>query len=201
MGTGYFQDCKTVSEARMKYKKLLIENHPDTGGSEDVAKQIIAEFQHFLKFSQPVEPDQQQTQGQEDWEPDPFWVRSSSGSSRAAGSGTSRRGTPQGSGFKTWRTAGPQFTSAFFEMLSYVMQYNLDIEVIGNWIYVQGLPASRIFEFTVMGFQYSQKHKAYYWADWVEYKSRNHGPPKDYSKDDLRTMWGSDQKKKKALLE
>lgn len=44
----YFQNCKTIEDAKRLYRDLLMEHHPDHGGDEETAKIIINEFQSFL---------------------------------------------------------------------------------------------------------------------------------------------------------
>lgn len=34
----YFTNCETLEELRKEYKRLVKENHPDNGGSEDAIK-------------------------------------------------------------------------------------------------------------------------------------------------------------------
>ena len=36
----FFNDCKTLEEAKKLYKKLAFENHPDRGGDNEKMQQI-----------------------------------------------------------------------------------------------------------------------------------------------------------------
>ena len=44
----FFENCKTVEEAKKLYKKLAFENHPDRGGSNDIMQQINSEYSFFV---------------------------------------------------------------------------------------------------------------------------------------------------------
>lgn len=43
----YFDFSMSLEDAKQLYKKLLKENHPDLGGNEEAAKEIISEFEKF----------------------------------------------------------------------------------------------------------------------------------------------------------
>jgi curved DNA-binding protein CbpA len=44
----YFNNCKTLEELRKEYKRLVKQNHPDNGGSEDAIKVINVEYETAL---------------------------------------------------------------------------------------------------------------------------------------------------------
>lgn len=44
-----FDACKSKEDAKILYKKLMKENHPDNGGSEEVAAEITYEYNLLLK--------------------------------------------------------------------------------------------------------------------------------------------------------
>ena len=46
----YFTEVKTIHELRKQYKDLLKKHHPDNGGSEDVMKEINAEYDSLSKI-------------------------------------------------------------------------------------------------------------------------------------------------------
>ena len=48
----YFTNCETLEELRKEYKRLVKENHPDNGGSEEAIKVINVEYEisfHILE--------------------------------------------------------------------------------------------------------------------------------------------------------
>ena len=51
----YFTNCKTLEELRKEYKRLVKENHPDNGGSEDAIKVVNVEDELIQKLNQITE--------------------------------------------------------------------------------------------------------------------------------------------------
>lgn len=48
----YFKNCKTIEEAKLLYKKLAKEFHPDMkGGSKEVFQEMESEYRNFLATS------------------------------------------------------------------------------------------------------------------------------------------------------
>lgn len=45
----YFKNVNTIEELRRQFRDLLKKHHPDNGGSEEVAKQINAEYERLFK--------------------------------------------------------------------------------------------------------------------------------------------------------
>ena len=45
----YFSTCKTLKEAKTLYHTLMMENHPDKGGSVETSKEINLAFEAFCK--------------------------------------------------------------------------------------------------------------------------------------------------------
>lgn len=41
----YFTNVQTLEELRKEYKRLVKQNHPDNGGSEDIIKIINVEYE------------------------------------------------------------------------------------------------------------------------------------------------------------
>jgi hypothetical protein len=53
----YFSKAKSIEEAKILYKKLALENHPDKGGETETMQEINAEFElafSFLKHKSPI---------------------------------------------------------------------------------------------------------------------------------------------------
>ena len=46
----YFKNVKTLEELRKEYRKLVKENHPDNGGSEEAIKVINVEYEQLFKM-------------------------------------------------------------------------------------------------------------------------------------------------------
>lgn len=45
----YFEDVRTLEELRKEYRRLVKENHPDNGGSEETIKTINIEYERLFK--------------------------------------------------------------------------------------------------------------------------------------------------------
>lgn len=45
----YFFECKTLEEVKIHYRKIAKQNHPDLGGSEEVMKEIVNQYQEATK--------------------------------------------------------------------------------------------------------------------------------------------------------
>ena len=45
----WFKDVKSLEELRKLYRRLVMEHHPDNGGSEETTKKINAEDEIFFK--------------------------------------------------------------------------------------------------------------------------------------------------------
>jgi len=49
MKTNYFENCKTLQEVKLLFKKLAFEHHPDRGGNTQIMQDINAEYQNIIK--------------------------------------------------------------------------------------------------------------------------------------------------------
>ena len=47
---GYFKDCKTVKDAEVLYRQLMMKHHPDRGGDEETAKIINEQYDTFRQL-------------------------------------------------------------------------------------------------------------------------------------------------------
>src|SRR5208282_6606389 len=65
----YFTGCKTIEEARKRYRDLCKVNHPDKGGSNAVMSEINRQYANY----QLVEQNSYQHQGFNDEQLDRFW--------------------------------------------------------------------------------------------------------------------------------
>jgi len=76
------------------------------------------------------------------------------------------------------------------ETLSYT---NIDIEIIGSWIWITGNTYPIRKELDCLGLHYAKYKKAWYWHQG-NYKKYRHN--KDYTMDEIREMHGSTKIKK-----
>ena len=62
----YFENCKSIEELKKEYRRLVVQNHPDNGGSLEVMKAINAEYEKAfdrLKERQPKKSQHKRTTG------------------------------------------------------------------------------------------------------------------------------------------
>ena len=50
----YFKNIETLEQLRKEYKRLVKENHPDNGGSDEAIKIINAEYEELFKVLKTV---------------------------------------------------------------------------------------------------------------------------------------------------
>lgn len=66
----YFKDCRTLQEAKAKFRKLAKENHPDNGGDAAIFKAITAEYERVCKVLPDIDLDKTQTETETQTETD-----------------------------------------------------------------------------------------------------------------------------------
>lgn len=98
-----------------------------------------------------------------------------------------------------------QRSQAYIDTLMTVMDMNVKVEPIGDFIWVFETSPFDIFKLTALGFDYSKKHDGFYWTEIPRYKRPIDkdipSPPKSaYSTEDLRKIWGSEVKRKKGYI-
>lgn len=82
---------------------------------------------------------------------------------------------------------------AYSSIIDALIKYdNIDIEIIGTWVWIQGDTKPIKEKLKELGFRWAGKKKSWYWHDG-EYKKRSR---KTYSLDEIRSM--HDSKKVKA---
>ncbi len=150
----YFKDCLNIEHAKTRYRELLMEHHPDHGGSEETTKTIIDQFSAFIRA---------------------FMTDS----------------------FTAYQTAyhekyGKRYefhTSpvSFAEIIEQIIEFNLEIEIIGFWIYAFNSHQYRD-KLAGIGFWFSRKHKA-----WVYNGGKRKAKRRTkWSLEDIRDHYGSE---------
>lgn len=163
----YFSNCSTIIEAKALYRKLMMENHPDRGGSPEITIAVKKEFDDFILH---VNDENNQ--------------------------------------FNTQYYRNPH-SARWTSHLHFVMDpmLNYEVEIIGDWIWVFGVPPLDSVQMYMNDFEWSKKHNGWYYTEDSKYKQdplppsqRRVRTQKDYTTDDLRSMWGSEVKKSKRYL-
>ncbi len=79
------------------------------------------------------------------------------------------------------------------EVIDSLMKYNVDIEIIGSWVWVTGQTYQIRKELKELGFQWAAKKKAWFWheGDYVKKHKKN------FSLDEIREMHDTEIVKKR----
>lgn len=89
------------------------------------------------------------------------------------------------------------------DKLATVCELNVEVELIGSFIWVWDYGPHEIFALTMMGFTWSKKYNGFFWADW-DYIKKTQGEiaraPEDHTADKMRRKFGSERKKKRGFI-
>ncbi|MGE1024447.1 molecular chaperone DnaJ [Bacillus sp. GMs2/2] len=80
--------------------------------------------------------------------------------------------------------SGKQNNGAYQNIIDKLIKYDIEIEIIGTWIWITGNTYSLKTELKQLGFKWASKKKAWYWYEG-EYKKFHN---KDFSLDEIRSM-------------
>ncbi|KEK22134.1 molecular chaperone DnaJ [Bacillus gaemokensis] len=75
-------------------------------------------------------------------------------------------------------------TGAYQNIIDEIIKYDLEIEIIGTWIWITGNTYKIKKELKELGFKWAAKKKAWYWYEG-KYKKYH---KKDFTLDEIRTM-------------
>ncbi|QEL88600.1 molecular chaperone DnaJ [Bacillus mycoides] len=75
-------------------------------------------------------------------------------------------------------------SGAYQNIIDELIKYDLEIEIIGTWVWVTGNTYSLKKELKELGFKWASKKRAWYWYEG-EYKKYHN---KEFSLDEIRTM-------------
>lgn len=101
---------------------------------------------------------------------------------------------------------GKMRSQAFTDTLQSILQSNVEVEIIGDWIWVFDSAPGDTFKLTMLGFIFSKKHNGWYWTEDDAYKpppspSSTQTPPRSrFSTEDLRNVWGNEKKRDKDYI-
>ncbi|PDY47456.1 molecular chaperone DnaJ [Bacillus pseudomycoides] len=80
--------------------------------------------------------------------------------------------------------AGEQNNGAYQKIIDELIKYDLEIEIIGTWIWVTGNTYSLKIKLKELGLKWASKKKAWFWYEG-EYKKFH---KKDFTLDEIRSM-------------
>lgn len=157
----WFDGCQSLEEGKKRFKELVMEYHPDRGGSTSTMQEINNAFDVFLRFAK------------------------------------SERTIVEGTG-GGWR----KHTQLYYDTLGYVLALygNIEVKTVGDWIWVFGAESPEVvLNLTLMGFEYSRKHKGMFWID-TPARTREYRYNK-LSFEEIEEHYGSETKRKRSFVE
>lgn len=174
MNNKYFENISTLEDLRKQYKELLKLHHPDNGGNLEIMQAVNAEYDRMFKTLKD---------------------RHENGSTENNNANTN------------YNNMKYDFTEdeKLREMLNKIIHFdNIDIELVGAWIWVSGNTYAHKKEFKELGFKWASQNgfkwasqkKMWYWhSEAFQKKSR-----KPLSMDDIRNYYGSTEIKNTGKL-
>lgn len=170
MNNKYFENINTLEELRKQYKELLKLHHPDNGGNVLEMQEINAEYDRLFKVLK-----------------------------NAHENNCSSDRTSTNTDYNNMKYDFAE-DEKLREMLNKIIHFdNIDIELIGAWIWVSGNTYACKKELKELGFKWANQKKMWYWhSEIFKKKSR-----KTLSMDDIRNYYGSTEirPERKILLQ
>lgn len=156
--TKYFKDVNTLEELRKQYKELLKRFHPDNpNGSTESTQEINVEYDKL------------------------FQILKDKHDSKAADSHDNK------SSYEDMKYDFAE-DEKLREVLSKIITFvGINIEIIGNWIWIDGDTYGYKDEVKAMGFKWAREKKKWYFHTEA-FRKRSH---KKLSIDDIRNYYGS----------
>lgn len=154
MKRNFFENCRTAEEAKVLYRKLAKQYHPDNGGDPETMKEINAQFTVTFNRLKNTHRKQDGT----------TWTA-------AAGSKAESKETPE----------------EFISIIEQLMKYNVEIEIIGSFVWVSGDTKTAKDTLKKLGFKWHSKKIMWYLAPaWYVRQSK-----KEFTIDEIRNYYGS----------
>ena len=175
MNRKYFTGIKTKSELRKAYIKLMKQYHPDNGGSTEICKEINAEYEYLSAKL----PDIDMTQDEQYKDYSDSWKEKQ----REAAT-----------------KSAADLDLKLREMICRIIGLNIDIEVVGCWIWLSGNTYAYREQIKAAGYMWSKGRKKWYACPYYEIDKNNRHYHKD-SFQTLRNKYGSDKITNPDLLD
>ena len=153
----YFENISTLEELRKLYKELLKLHHPDNGGNVSEMQEINSEYDRMFKI----------LKGQHE-----------------------NNNTNQANINTDYNSMKYDFAEdeKLREILNKIIHFNnIDIELIGAWIWLSGNTYAHKKELKEFGFKYAGQKKMWCWHSEA-FRKKSH---KTLSMDDIRNYYGS----------
>ena len=169
----YFKNVESLEELRRQYRDLLKKFHPDNvNGSTEATQEINAEYDKLFKLLKD---------------------RHESKANNTAGSASKQ--SDYNANMYDWEN-----DKALREVLQKIINFDgIEIEIVGQWIWVSGNTYSYKNELKEIGFKWASQKKMWHWHT-DSFRKKSH---KTLSMEDIRNYYGSTkiQTEAKILLE
>ncbi len=167
--TRYFKDVDTLEELRKQYKELLKKFHPDNAnGSTEATQEINAEYDKLFKV-----------------------LKDKHDSKTANTMNNTNKQSDYNANMYDWEN-----DKALRQMLEKIINFDgIEIEIIGQWIWVSGNTYSYKKNLKEIGFKWASQKKMWYWK-MGDYQKKSH---KILSMNDIRNYYGSVKVQKEEL--
>lgn len=158
MNNKYFNNVNTLEELRKQYKELLKQYHPDNGGDVAVMQEVNTEYDKLFKILKYHHDNAQQD---------------------------STNNTESEYSKNMYDCENDK---ALRDVLNQIINFNgIDIEIIGQWVWVSGNTYACKKELKEIGFKWASQKKMWYWhSESFRKKSK-----KTLSMDAIRNYYGS----------
>ena len=133
--TRYFKNPQTLEELRKQYRDLLKKFHPDNGGSEEITKEINAEYEQLFK----VLKNRHESKGTD---------RTDSGSKKSYDN-------------MKWNFEEDEKLREVLQKIIHLS--DITIEICGTWIWISDNTYQYRKELKECGFKWASQKKNWYW--------------------------------------
>lgn len=181
---GPFDDCVSFEEGRTLYRKLLLEAHPDQGGSDTEVIELKGWFDKWVSRK--------------------AWEAHQSGATFREGGGPG--GATQGNASGLSRNDPEDWLSdRTKQVLREIIEsgINCGIKIVGSFIWLSDVPPAELLWLVgEMEFTWSKKYKKYFWADFDEMKAKGTLPRGKFTGtfSDMEKIHRSKNKREKVFL-
>lgn len=179
-----FDECASFDEGKKLYRKELIRCHPDQGGSDEELILLKKEFDRWVSKK--------------------AWEARQQGANFRQGGGPGGHG-PRPSGF-TRSTDPEEFLSdKTKQVLREIIEsgLNVSIEIVGSFIWLDGVSPGDILTLIAWGFTHSKKYGGrWFWADFDHLKKTGKLPRGKFSGsfDDMKRIHRNKVAREKQYL-
>lgn len=141
-----FDECKSFDEGKKLYRKELLRCHPDQGGSDADTVKLCEMFDR--------------------------WVSRKAWEAHHSGASFSNNARPRDFDLENYLSDKTK------QILRDIIEagFNFNVEIVGSFIWVDGVSAADVLSLMAMDFTFSKKYNKFFWADFKHMKATNNMP-------------------------